>query len=177
MVWETTKLRKANPEFFGDGESNIDIVNINSRVNARIVRLDENSRTKTTIGPYGDSGMYRRKTVFQFNWANDLFFSFFLGLDNLFFFVIDSDGSGVDHLGRVLDQKLDLTHTMKFFDGTSSEGSSDLHTVRDNGWGDDLKKFFYKYIQNPTMVPPGKFRGLGSSGNKKKYVPCSLELP
>ena len=65
--------------------------------------------------------------------ANDLFLSLLsFGLNGLFLFVIDSDGSGVNHLGRVLDQKLDLAHTVKFFDSTSSEGTSDLHTVRDD---------------------------------------------
>jgi len=115
---------------------------INSLLNA-IIRSDLSQATykskSKTIGPYGDSGMYRRKVYWAgYNERITLFLSLLFGLNDLLFFVIDSDGSGVDHLGRVLDQKLDLAHTVKFFDGTSSEGTSDLHTVRDDWWGDDL---------------------------------------
>ena len=123
---------------------------INSLLNA-IIRSDLSQATykskSKTIGPYGDSGMYRRKVYWAgYNERITLFLSLLFGLNDLLFFVIDSDGSGVDHLGRVLDQKLDLAHTVKFFDGTSSEGTSDLHTVRDDWWGDDLNIWWWNEI-------------------------------
>ena len=42
------------------------------------------------------------------------------------------------HLCGVLDQELDLASGVQFLDGTASQRTTDLHTIRDNGWSDDL---------------------------------------
>ena len=55
--------------------------------------------------------------------------------DNLFF---DGNGASVDHLGRVLDDALDLSLGTQVLDGATSEGATDLHTIGDDGRSDDL---------------------------------------
>jgi len=48
------------------------------------------------------------------------------------------DGSGVDHLGSVLDEALDLAGFGELLDSGSGEGATDLHTIGDDGGSDDL---------------------------------------
>lgn len=63
------------------------------------------------------------------------------------------DGAGVDHLGSVLDEALDLAGFGKllkafislrivslkaYLDSASGEGATDLHTIGDDGGSDDL---------------------------------------
>jgi len=48
------------------------------------------------------------------------------------------DSPGVDHLGSVLNEALDLAGGEKVLDGRSGEGATNLHTIGDDGGGDHL---------------------------------------
>jgi aromatic ring-cleaving dioxygenase len=56
------------------------------------------------------------------NWTSHLFFAFFGGLGLLLLgVVVNGDGTGVDHLGAVLDEKLDLLHLVQLLDRTTGQ--------------------------------------------------------
>jgi len=48
------------------------------------------------------------------------------------------DSPGVDHLGSVLNEALDLAGGGELLDGSSGKGATDLHTIGDDGRSDDL---------------------------------------